>query len=95
MTDLADRITTIIVNYKTAALTKACYNTFRAAYPTLPLILIDNYSRDKSTAYIRAIGESDPLTTPVFHTTNLGHGPAMAVAIKSIKTPFVLSLIHI
>jgi len=90
--ELADRITTIIVNYKTATLTKACYNTFRAAYSTLPIILIDNFSRDDSTKYIKSIGKSDPLTTSIFHSTNLGHGPAMNVAIKSIRTPFVFTL---
>jgi len=92
MTDLADRITVIIVNYKTLALTKVCYESFFVTYPTLPLILIDNYSCDDSTAYIKAIGKSDTLTTTVFHSTNLGHGPAMALAIESITTPFVFTL---
>jgi len=92
MTDLADCITVVIVNYKTLALTKVCYETFFVTYPTIPLILIDNYSCDDSTAYIKSISESDSLTTAVFHSTNLGHGPAMALAIESITTPFVFTL---
>jgi len=92
MPELADRLTAIIVNYKTPTLTKECYKTFRAAYPTIPLIIIDNFSRDDSTAYIRAASRADPLTSAVFHTTNLGHGPAMALAIESITTPFVFTL---
>jgi len=82
------RITAIIVNYKTLHLTRTCYESFRGFYPIVPIILIDNYSRDDSTKYIKSLEARDSHLTTVFHSTNLGHGPAMAQAIATIRTPF-------
>jgi len=94
LTDLADRITVIIINYKTLALTKVCYESFRKFYPNVRLYLIDNHSQDDSTAYIKALWEShkDAHLAVGFEPTNVGHGPALARVIEVISTPFVFTL---
>jgi len=94
MSDLTDRITVIIVNYKTFALTKTCYTSFRKFHPNIEVHLIDNHSQDSSTAYIRSLWEAktDSHLTVMFEPTNVGHGPAMAHAIQVIDTPFVFTL---
>jgi len=85
-------ITVVTVNYKTRKLTKVCYESFRKFYPDTPIILVDNHSQDDSTKYIKSLEATDSNLTTVFHSTNLGHGPAMHHAIQSIFTPFVFTL---
>ncbi len=88
-----NRITTIIVNYKTHALTQVCYESFRRFYPDVEVFLVDNYSRDDSTEYIYSLWDAGTEhLTCVFVSTNVGHGPAMARMIEAINTPFVFTL---
>jgi len=92
LTNLASQLTTVIVNYKTRKLTQACYESFRKFYPSIPIILIDNHSQDDSAAYVKSLDEHDEFISVVFHSTNIGHGPAMHQAIVDIATPFTLTL---
>jgi len=89
---LAHNITTVIVNYKTCKLVQVCYESFRKVYSDIPVILIDNHSCDDSVVYIKSVGERDEHTTSIFNSRNIGHGPALAQAIKLITTPFVFTL---
>lgn len=85
-------VTTLIVNYKTLDLTRRAVETFRARYPDLPLLLIDNGSRDGSTEYIVRLGNEDPNVAIVVNERNRYHGPAMDQGMKVCRTPFVFTL---
>ena len=83
-------ITVIVVNYKTEDLTRQCVETFRAHYPTTPLVVVDNGSDDDSTLYVRTL--TDDHTTISLNSDNLGHGPAMHQEILTLDTPYFFTL---
>lgn len=85
---IADSITTIVVNYKTEHLLRQCLTTFRAHFPTIPLVVIDNNSGDGSTQYIQGITDA----TLILNTQNVGHGPAMGQGIAKVTTPYFFTL---
>ena len=83
------QVTVVLTNYCTKALTEEALRTMLLYYPQIPLILIDNGSKDDSTEYIRAVGKKHTNITVVLNEHNLGHGPAMNLGIRLAKTPFV------
>ena len=85
---IANSITTIVVNYKTEHLLRQCLTTFRAHFPTVPLIVIDNNSADGSTQYIQGLADA----TAIINTTNVGHGPALDQGIALVTTPYFFTL---
>lgn len=87
MSNLAERVTAITVNYKTRDLTKAAITSLRKFYPDVRHILVDNYSRDESATMILGYSKN-PLYTVITNHTNVGHGPAMVQAIAKVETPF-------
>lgn len=91
MTEL-ERITAVVVNYKTLALTRACVESFVARYPDVALILIDNGSGDESTDYVRKIGQAQPNARAVINAQNLYHGPALDQGVRLAETAYVFTL---
>jgi glycosyltransferase involved in cell wall biosynthesis len=91
MTEL-DRITVVVVNYRTLALTRTCVEGFVARYPNVSLILIDNGSGDESTEYIRKVGETLPSVKALLNPRNLYHGPALDQGVRFAETPYVFTL---
>jgi glycosyltransferase involved in cell wall biosynthesis len=82
-------ITAIVVNFKTKHLLTKAIKTFRAVYPNVPLIIIDNNSQDKSGEWIeRQAGEH---TKVILNITNKGHGPALHTGILLAKTKYVFT----
>ena len=77
-------VTAIIVNFKTLNLVKQAYESLKKVY-SLPLLLIDNGSRDASTDWVRDHGG-------IGLPKNIGHGPAMHFAIKQVTTPYFLTM---
>jgi glycosyltransferase involved in cell wall biosynthesis len=91
MTEL-DRITAVVVNYRTLALTRACVESFLAHYPDLALILIDNGSGDESSGYVLELGETLPNVRAVLNPRNLYHGPALDQGVRLAATQYVFTL---
>lgn len=85
-------VTAILVNFRTETFTRKSVESFRAAYPTTPMILIDNGSADASTELIAKFSERDPAVRAMLLPTNIFHGPAMDHGIHATKTRFVLLL---
>lgn len=85
-------VTCIIVNFKTAKLTKTALTTFTLQYPFVPVLLVDNGSADRSTKYVQAVGKSLDMVTAILHDKNIGHGPAMHKAILQADTRYVFTL---
>jgi glycosyltransferase involved in cell wall biosynthesis len=89
----ASRITAVIVNYQTPDLLRAAADSLRRHYPALPLLLVDNGSRDESRSVIASLRAGAPETVrALLNSENLHHGPAMDQAARAVSTPFVLFL---
>jgi glycosyltransferase involved in cell wall biosynthesis len=87
-----DQITALIVNYKTRDLTGRAIESFRQHYADVPLILIDNGSRDESTDLLREMEHRYRNVSVVINEHNRYHGPAMDQGITLARTPYVFTL---
>ena len=85
-------ITTIIINYKTPDLLRNCVESFRTHYEQIPLLLIDNGSKDESTTYIRALAATSTNVRCLLNQRNLFHGPALDQGIRYCPTPYIFLL---
>lgn len=84
-------ITAVIINYQTPDLTKTALTSFRKFYPQIPILLIDNGSKDNSQEVLKRIVDSHPdLIKFVTNKKNLHHGPAMHQAVGILKNEFML-----
>lgn len=77
----------IMVSYNTRPQTKVALSTFLSFYPSLPIIVVDNHSQDGSVGYIQSLPVDG-----VFLYENVGHGPALDLAIQSTDTPYIFTL---
>jgi len=92
MMDPSD-VTGVIINFRTPDLTKRAVASLRSFYPSLPLLLIDNGSKDESCRTLEQLrGASPASTTLLLNESNRHHGPAMDQAVHNVTTPFVLFL---
>ncbi len=87
-----DRITAVVVNYRTLELTRACVDSLLARYPDLAVILIDNGSGDQSSRYVRRLGETLANVRAVLNPRNLYHGPALDQGVRLARTKYVFTL---
>jgi glycosyltransferase involved in cell wall biosynthesis len=87
-----EKITVLIINYKTENLTRVCVDSLLAIYPTTNLLLIDNGSKDDSTRYISELAAAHANIACILNSENLYHGPAMDQGIKCSRTPYVFTL---
>jgi len=83
------QVTVVLTNYCTKALTNEAQRTMMLHYPKIPLIIIDNGSKDDSTEYVRLVGEKHFNITAILNERNVGHGPAMNLGIRLAKTQYV------
>lgn len=88
---ITDRVSIAIVNFQTADLTETAIRSFRAAYPDVHILVIDNGSKDESPHLIRSLAHELDLET-MFLEQNRYHGPAMDLAMHRLETPFVFML---
>lgn len=86
------QVTAVIVNYRTRDLTRQAVETLLAHYPKLKLIVIDNGSRDVSTAYVQELGDTIENVTAILNQRNKYHGPGLDQAIRTAATDFVFTL---
>jgi GT2 family glycosyltransferase len=90
---IGSRVHAVVINYRTPGLTRRLVETLRNHYPNLPLLLIDNGSKDESAEILRGYCENgEGLTKLVSNDYNLHHGPAMDQAVKLVEREFILFL---
>lgn len=82
----------VTVNLLTPHRVRALYSGFRACYPQLPIILVDNGSCGPSTIYINDVATRDSNTMAIINERNRGHGPALHQAVSVTKTRLILVL---
>ena len=88
-----DNITAVIINYRTPDLTERAVRSFRAVYPGVRLLLIDNGSGDESLDALHDMTRINESRTDIIaNAENRHHGPAMDQALHSIDAPLVLFL---
>lgn len=93
MVDINQKITAVIINYQTPDLTKHAVESFRAYYPQLSLLLIDNGSKDHSFDVLKHYQTQFPSATQLIRNDrNLFHGPAMHQAMQTVTTDYVFFL---
>ena len=88
--DIASQVAAAVINYQTPDLLETAVRSFHRAYPTLPLLIIDNGSQDQSPALITTLQNElgGPIET-LFLKENRYHGPAMHLALTHLQAPYV------
>lgn len=90
------QVTILIPNYKTPEITKICLRLIRqhTDFNRVEVIVIDNNSNDASLEYLKTLDwitlierKADAPETPP-----LSHSRALDLALKQVKTPYVLSI---
>lgn len=84
-------VTVVTANLLTKEFTQNCYESLRRFYPDIPVILVDNGSRDDSTEYIRELGERGEIVA-IINDCNLGHGSALHQGTMAARTGYVFAL---
>jgi glycosyltransferase involved in cell wall biosynthesis len=88
--NLSALVSAAVVNYQTPDLLEAAVESFCRMYPRVPLLIIDNGSRDGSPALIHGLHAARPgQITTLLLEENRYHGPAMHVAMQQLHTPYV------
>ncbi|SHK68803.1 glycosyltransferase family 2 protein [Rhodothermus profundi] len=83
-------VTAVVINYQTPDLLEVAVRSFRRYYPMVPLLIVDNGSRDHSRQVIeQLIAEGHAAVRALWLPENIYHGPAMHRAMEAITTPYV------
>lgn len=86
-------ITTVIINYQTPDLLKTAVTSFTHYYPDLPLLIIDNGSKDDSPTVINNLCKTEKAVSAHYLPKNIYHGPAMDFAARTlVSSDFVFFL---
>ncbi|HEG43178.1 MAG TPA: glycosyltransferase [Phycisphaerales bacterium] len=82
-------VTVVSVNHNTLDFIKLCVSkVFEHTEIPLKMIVVDNNSTDGSLEYL----QSDPRVRLLFIEKNMGHGPALDLAMKYVDTEYVVVL---
>lgn len=83
-------VTAVVIHFQTPDLLALAVRSFRQYYPNVPLLVVDNGSRDPSRQVIeQLLVEGGALTQALWLPVNLYHGPAMHRAMETVTTPYV------
>lgn len=77
-------ITTVIINYQTPDYLEKAVISFKKFYPNLPLLIIDNGSKDESINVINELENEFDNTRSQRLDKNIFHGPAMDLAAREL-----------
>jgi len=90
------KVTVLIPNFRTPALTKLCLDLLHKHTPTgmFHAIVIDNNSRDESIEYLRKVPwiELIERTATSHETPAQSHSRALDLGLSRVTTPYVLSI---
>jgi GT2 family glycosyltransferase len=86
-------VTAVLINFQTPDLTRRAVSSLRRWYPEVPLLLIENGSRDESPSLLHALADASRTTTELLcNPRNIHHGPAMDQALQRLTTEEVFFL---
>lgn len=93
---MSEKVTILIPNYKTLALTKLCLRLIRQKTPKdlYKVIVIDNDSQDDSLAYLRTLQWIKLIerTSVPGEKSDQAQARALDLGLQSVDTPYVLTL---
>lgn len=89
---LADRVHVAVVHYQTPDLLDTAVRSFSLVYPDVPLLIVDNGSRDTSLDTIGRLRSDHANVTALLLDENRYHGPAMDLALHRCPSEFVFFL---
>ncbi|MDP1676314.1 MAG: glycosyltransferase family 2 protein [Bacteroidota bacterium] len=87
-----EKLSVVIINFQTPDLLGTAVESFRAFYPTVDILIVDNGSSDNSLESINNLIVNNPATTLLKFSENIFHGPAMHAAIEETNKDFVFLL---
>jgi glycosyltransferase involved in cell wall biosynthesis len=84
-------IAAVIINYQTPDLSYQAVSSLRKFYPHVPILIIDNGSKDNSVEILKEIVTNASMNVKlVVNDKNINHGPAMNQAMSELKDEYVL-----
>jgi hypothetical protein len=90
---MRDHVTAAVINYQTPEYLEKAVRSFRHFYPDVPLLVVDNGSKESSVQVIQGMEREEGSTVRgVYNEENRFHGPAMDQAITLAETPYVYLL---
>ncbi|MEX0822080.1 MAG: glycosyltransferase family 2 protein [Rhodothermales bacterium] len=89
---LAARVHVIVVNYQTPDLLDTAVRSFVEHYPDVPLLIVDNGSRDASRDVIETLHADLANVSSLRLEENRYHGPAMDLALRHVDVDYVFLL---
>lgn len=84
-----DHVAAAVVNFQTPDLLEKAVRTFHAVYPGVPVLVVDNGSRDGSPALVRRLEEELAPVEALLLEENIYHGPAMHRAMEHLGARYV------
>lgn len=87
-----ERTCAVVVNFQTPDLLKAAVRSFKSFYPRVPLVIVDNGSRDSSRLMVESLCSEYERVTCEYKKSNMGHGPAMHGVIARAEYEFYFFL---
>jgi glycosyltransferase involved in cell wall biosynthesis len=82
-----DRFTVVTVNWNTADFLEVLLRAVETFSPDADVIVVDNASSDRSRSLLRG-RDVRSIMLPI----NLGHGPALDIAVSQVRTEFFVTL---
>jgi glycosyltransferase involved in cell wall biosynthesis len=89
---LADRVSAVVVNYRTPSLLDTAVRSFSRFYPHVPLLVVDNGSDDASCDVISALRTDFHNVAALLLDENRYHGPAMDLALRRLDADYAFLL---
>ncbi|MBC8144204.1 MAG: glycosyltransferase family 2 protein [bacterium] len=86
-------ISIVVVNFQTPDLLDVAVRSIKQHYPDVPLVIVDNGSRDESKTTIeQLLHDFDGGVRALWLNSNVGHGPAMHAALLESKSEWLFFL---
>ncbi len=91
-THLYNKVTALIINYRTRDLSSISISNLQYFYPNIKKLIIENGSNDLSSEYFFNMMKRNNSISLIQNKININHGPALDQGIKSISTPYILTI---
>lgn len=91
-TFLHNKVTALLINYRTRNLSSISINNLQYFYPRINKLIIDNGSHDSSSSSFLELVKINNSFSMIQNDSNINHGPALDQGIKSISTPYILTI---
>lgn len=88
---MLNKITIVIVHFKTLDYTKKALESIRKFYPSIKIILVNNGNDEESKSFLSAFAQEDGNLLLLTPGKNLHHGPGMHEAIKHVSSDWFLT----